>query len=175
MVQVVGNGTFLGRWFFSYDSYHRDLDSTYNPGTALSKRYPIPNNLRPNTDHSAGHLTADYLRALKKHLLYILQIQLGTHQAKETPLQFILTVPAVWSEVAKEKTLTAAEDAGFGENAPILTVSEPVRLESEPIKQASLTILRKQQQPTPSNAKTYVSLHLVTLLLYVMLAAAQLI
>ena len=47
-------------------------------------------------------------------------------QVKETPLQFILTVPAVWSEVAKEKTLRAAETAGLGADAPILMISEPV-------------------------------------------------
>jgi hypothetical protein len=147
----------------------------YNPSTALSKRYPHPNNLPPNIHHTAQQLTTDYLGALKKHLLYNLQIQLGVHQAKETPLQFILTVPAVWSEVAKEKTLKAAEEAGFGENAPILMVSEPVSLDSELIKRYILTILRRQQQPMPSNAKSYVTFHLETLLWYVMLEAEQLI
>ena len=76
----------------------------------------------------AQKLTADYLRALKKHLLDILQIQLGEHHAKETPLQFILTVPAVWSDAAKEATLQAAETAELGQNAPILMISEPVSL-----------------------------------------------
>ena len=66
--------------------------------------------------------------------MHILQIQLGEHQAKEAPLQFIVTVPAVWTEVAKEKTLTAAEDAGLGDDAPILMVSEPVSLDSGLIK-----------------------------------------
>ena len=64
----------------------------------------------------------------------MLRMQLGEHQAKETPLQFILTVPAVWSEVAREKTLTAAENAGLGDNAPILMVSEPVSLDGGLIK-----------------------------------------
>ncbi|KAH8587392.1 hypothetical protein B0O99DRAFT_641981 [Bisporella sp. PMI_857] len=102
-----------------------DLDSKYSPTTALSKRYPPPNSLPSGDQHKAQQLTADYLGALKRHLLGILQSQLGQHQAQETPLQFILTVPAVWSDAAKEKTLQAAETAGLGQNAPILMISEP--------------------------------------------------
>jgi len=102
------------------------LDSKYNPTTALSKRYPPPNSLPSGAQHKAQQLTADYLGALKRHLVDILQIQLGELQAKETPLQFILTVPAVWSDAAKERTLQAAETAGLGQSAPILMISEPV-------------------------------------------------
>ncbi|OBT44564.1 hypothetical protein VE00_05799 [Pseudogymnoascus sp. WSF 3629] len=102
-----------------------NLDSKYNPTTELSKRYPSPNSLPSGNQHMAQQLTADYLGALKKHLLDILQIQLGKHHAEETPLQFILTVPAVWSDAAKETTLQAAETAGLGQNAPILMISEP--------------------------------------------------
>ncbi|KAG4432939.1 hypothetical protein IFR05_011585 [Cadophora sp. M221] len=93
--------------------------------SSLSKRYPPPNSLPSGDQHKAQQLTADYLGALKRHLLGILQNQLGEHQAKETPLQFILTVPAVWSDAAKEKTLQAAETAGLGQHAPILMISEP--------------------------------------------------
>jgi molecular chaperone DnaK (HSP70) len=76
-------------------------------------------------DHNAQQLTTDYLAGLKSHLMHMLKLQLGKLQ-ETTPLQFILTVPAVWSEIAREKTLTAAEGAGFGNDAPILLVSEPV-------------------------------------------------
>ncbi|KFY86902.1 hypothetical protein V500_07322 [Pseudogymnoascus sp. VKM F-4518 (FW-2643)] len=102
-----------------------NLDSKYNLATELSKRYPLPSSLPLGDQHMAQKLTADYLGALKKHLIDILQIQLGEHHAKETPLQFILTVPAVWSDAAKEATLQAAETAGLGQNAPILMISEP--------------------------------------------------
>jgi molecular chaperone DnaK (HSP70) len=44
----------------------------------------------------------------------ILEVQLNEHLPNETPLQFILTVPAVWSDAAKDKTLRAAEAAGLG-------------------------------------------------------------
>ncbi|KAF4628841.1 hypothetical protein G7Y89_g9311 [Cudoniella acicularis] len=119
-----------------------DLESTYKPSTALSNRYPHPNNLPPNIHHNTQQLTADYLGAIKKHLTYILQMQLGELQAKETPLQFILTVPAVWSEVAKEKTLAAAETAGLGDDAPILMVSEPEAAATYALQRQDLNYLK---------------------------------
>jgi molecular chaperone DnaK (HSP70) len=106
---------------------NRNLESTSNTKkTHLSNRYPHQNILPPSILHNAQILTSDYLSALKKHLIYILRLQLMEVQVKETPLQFILTVPAVWTEVAKEKTLRAAEIAGLGADAPILMISEPV-------------------------------------------------
>jgi molecular chaperone DnaK (HSP70) len=75
----------------------------------------------------AQKLAADYLGALKDRMVGILEIELGEPLAKETPLQFILTVPAIWSDAAKERTLQAAETAGLGQDAPILMISEPVR------------------------------------------------
>jgi hypothetical protein len=111
----------------------RDLESTYDPKEkALANRYPLTNRLPANVDHNAQQLTADYLSALKRHLMYMLQLHLGKLQAAEIPLQFILTVPAVWSEIAKEKTLSAAEEAGLGEDASILLVSEPVSDKKKP-------------------------------------------
>jgi len=47
---------------------------------------------------------------------------------KDIPIEFVLTVPAVWSEAAKVKTLEACRAAGFGSDGPILLVSEPVNL-----------------------------------------------
>jgi hypothetical protein len=135
----VENATSCHQWFKLYvmnpcsnwsdliDVCDRDLESTYDPKEkALANRYPLTNRLLSTVDHNAQQLTADYLSALKRHLIYMLQLHLGELQATETPLQFILTVPAVWSEIAKEKTLSAAEEAGLGEDAPILLVSEPV-------------------------------------------------
>lgn len=50
----------------------------------------------------------------------------------KTKLQFILTVPALWSEAAQEKTLLAAKNAGLEANMPVLMVSEPVSLDTKP-------------------------------------------
>jgi hypothetical protein len=105
----------------------------------------------------------------------MLQLQLGELQAKTTPLQFILTVPAVWSEIAREKTLTAAEGAGLGDDAPILLVSEPVSWFYQFMRWVLLTIIRKLQQPMLCNGRIYVIWNPETLSLYAMLEAEQLI
>ncbi|OBT43288.1 hypothetical protein VE00_06923 [Pseudogymnoascus sp. WSF 3629] len=121
----------------SHQWFKLDLESKYSPDTALSTRYPHSNILPPNIHHNAQQLTTDYLKALKKHLMYILELQLGALQAKITPLQFVLTVPAVWSDIAREKTSLAAKNAG-------LEVDEPLRMISEP--EAAATYALQEQE-----------------------------
>lgn len=78
-----------------------------------------------NANRDAEELLRDYLTALRKHLIYTLQQKLGA-AFRKVPLEFVLTVPAMWSEVAKEKTLKACRAAGFTADEPIALVSEPV-------------------------------------------------
>lgn len=75
---------------------------------------------------SPEDLTATYLTELVKHLMYTLEDKLGSAILKTTPLQFVLTVPAIWSESAKLKTLKACEKAGIKSKSEIILVSEPV-------------------------------------------------
>lgn len=42
-----------------------------------------------------------------------------------TTVQFVLTVPAVWSDSAKHATLQAAEKAGMGNRHELKMISEP--------------------------------------------------
>ena len=42
-----------------------------------------------------------------------------------TSLEFVLTVPAVWSDAAKNATLQAAEQAGIGSRHNLKLISEP--------------------------------------------------
>jgi len=79
---------------------------------------------------SSEELTTDYLTELYKHLMYTLEQKLGASILRTVPLEFCLTVPAIWSEVAKEKTLKACQNAGFTSDAEILLVSEPVRVDT---------------------------------------------
>jgi len=58
--------------------------------------------------------------------MYTLEQKLGATILRTVPLEFCLTVPAIWSEVAKQKTLKACQKAGLKSNAEILLVSEPV-------------------------------------------------
>jgi molecular chaperone DnaK (HSP70) len=75
--------------------------------------------------HNAEKLLQDYLRALREHLIYTLKQKLGAAM-RTIQAEFVLTVPAIWSEVAKMKTLKACQAAGFKNDGPMLLVSEPV-------------------------------------------------
>ena len=72
-------------------------------------------------------LTTDYLSALHDHLMYTLEQKLGASILRTVPIEYCLTVPAIWSESAKKKTLDAATAAGMNSKKNILLVSEPVR------------------------------------------------
>lgn len=42
-----------------------------------------------------------------------------------TPIEYILTVPAVWSDKAKSDTIFCASQAGFGDMQKIRLITEP--------------------------------------------------
>lgn len=102
-------------------------------------------------------LVADYLSCLRKHTLECLKRKYGRAFLEATPIDYILTVPAVsifsshfsvgvadlvlkmWSDGAKSSTLQAAEAAGFGSQSEIQLVSEPDAA-------AAWTLIREVQQ-----------------------------
>jgi molecular chaperone DnaK (HSP70) len=91
---------------------------------------PDPGQTYPGGQYrSAEDLTATYLTELVKHLMYTLREKLGPSILQTIPLQFVLTVPAIWSESAKSKTLVACQRAGIKTQQEILLVSEPVSTE----------------------------------------------
>ncbi|CAZ85793.1 unnamed protein product [Tuber melanosporum] len=70
-------------------------------------------------------VVADYLSELYKHTINHLEKTLGKSTVEVSPLDFVLTVPAVWSDAAKNLTLQAAELAGFRRKKSIRLISEP--------------------------------------------------
>lgn len=44
---------------------------------------------------------------------------------RATPREYILTIPAVWSDLAKQKTKICAEAAGMGSGDRLHVISEP--------------------------------------------------
>ncbi|KAL8377885.1 hypothetical protein RB595_008528 [Gaeumannomyces hyphopodioides] len=77
---------------------------------------------------TTDELVADYLSALGDHLMYTLREKLGEDVIKNTPLEFVVTVPAIWSDLAKDKTRQAclrASGLQAASKAPIHLVSEP--------------------------------------------------
>ena len=89
-------------------------------GGPLRKAEPAGSALTPE------ELMADYLTALIKHLRYILGQKLGAAVLRSVPLEFVLTVPAGWTERAKGKTLAACQQAGLNTKSSVSLVSEPV-------------------------------------------------
>ncbi|TEA12275.1 Heat shock 70 kDa protein 12A [Colletotrichum sidae] len=77
--------------------------------------------------HNVDRLVTDYISALGDHLLYTLREKLGEQVVTTTPLEFVVTVPAIWSDLAKEKTKQACQKARSlsSDKAPIHLVSEP--------------------------------------------------
>lgn len=74
-------------------------------------------------------LVADYMSALTDHLMYTLREKLGEGVVKSTALEFVVTVPAIWSDLAKDKTKQACHRAV----GPLSqTTTPPIHLISEP-------------------------------------------
>ena len=72
---------------------------------------------------TAAEAIADYLSALYKRIQEELVKRYGKVMVDTTMIEYVVTVPAVWSDVAKDETLKAAEQAGIGPNLHM--ISEP--------------------------------------------------
>lgn len=64
---------------------------------------------------------ADYLRELHKHTMQTLIKRFTEHFIKDTKIDFVLTVPAVWSYAAKNATLSVACKAGFPHDVRVIS------------------------------------------------------
>ncbi|PYI16694.1 hypothetical protein BO99DRAFT_465129 [Aspergillus violaceofuscus CBS 115571] len=93
-----------------------EQETMYPPSLCSKKLLAILNK-------DAVQVTADYLRHLIKYAQGVLERRLGI-AASAMNLQFILTVPAVWSDKAKDCTLRAALKAGIAPQ-DVSLVSEP--------------------------------------------------
>jgi hypothetical protein len=71
-------------------------------------------------------LTKIFLTCLHDHFIKVLEDRLSPAVVRTTPMDFVVTVPAIWSPAAKQATERAAAMAGFCSNRRIILVSEPV-------------------------------------------------
>jgi len=122
------------RWGFQikdieskHEWFKLGLDPTQDRDTSsLAKKYP--NTLPPITESECEKYVVDYLTALRKHAENYLQQKLGEGASvvlRTTPREYVITVPAVWSEKAKAKTLSCAERAGMGSGDNLHMITEP--------------------------------------------------
>ena len=80
----------------------------------------------PNFRDAAG-VCEDFLHEIYLYVSLKLRQQMSTATFDMTPMECWITLPAIWSEEAKDSTLKAARNAGFG-NRPgdaIYTIAEP--------------------------------------------------
>ncbi|KAH8677908.1 hypothetical protein BX600DRAFT_139920 [Xylariales sp. PMI_506] len=100
-----------------HEWFKLDLDDTLKPANGI---LPRGNNKNPQK------LVADYLSKLGEHLQYTLRQKLGRSLVDSIPFEFILTVPAIWTELASQRTLEACQQAGgIFKDALITLISEP--------------------------------------------------
>jgi hypothetical protein len=76
-------------------------------------------------DRTVMDAVSDYLTCIYKHTMDTLTRRYGETFMSMTKVEFVLTVPAVWSDSAKNATLQAAERAGMGNMHDLKLISEP--------------------------------------------------
>ena len=85
------------------------------------------NALLRKANKSAQDVVADYLRLLWEYTLDDIR-KLHPDYEDIFDLRVILTVPAIWSPAAKDKTLKAARSAGITEEVKLVTEPEAAAL-----------------------------------------------
>ncbi|TGO11634.1 hypothetical protein BTUL_0105g00240 [Botrytis tulipae] len=103
------------------NSAAKEHDDPSLTGMEGSGMLPLP----PFRD--AAGVCEDFLREVYTHVSKKLRQQMTDLTFENTPMECWVTLPAVWSEEAKDATLNAAKNAGFG-NRPrdeIYTIAEP--------------------------------------------------
>ncbi|KAG9681990.1 actin-like ATPase domain-containing protein, partial [Aureobasidium melanogenum] len=76
-------------------------------------------------DRTVMDAVSDYLGQIYTHTMETLNRRYGESFMAMTKVEFVLTVPAVWSDSAKNATLQAAEKAGMGKKHELRLISEP--------------------------------------------------
>ena len=95
----------------SVDNLGRDIQTMSLSSTSLPR------------GKTAVDVAADYFRALYAYIQQILNNTYGDKFLAQQNLQYVITVPALWSDRSKALTLRAASEGGF--NGKVTLVTEP--------------------------------------------------
>ncbi|KAL8979548.1 MAG: hypothetical protein Q9205_005146 [Flavoplaca limonia] len=101
------------------------LDDQKRGSCDLATRYPDINAAPPAYGQGPEELVKDYLTALRCHAERVLRHKLPQSALASTPIEFVITVPAVWSDRAQASTRKCAELAGMGTGSSLHIISEP--------------------------------------------------
>jgi hypothetical protein len=115
----------------------------------------------PQFRQAAG-VCEDFLHEVYNHVSDKLCGQMTKLTFDTTPMECWITLPAIWSDEAKDATLAAAKKAGFGNRAndEVFTIAEP--------EAAAIATLRNYSGPGALNA-VKVFLHLDPLIAYMLI------
>ena len=113
-----------------YEWFKLGLDpSKQKEKSSLARKYPgttqLPMQLSSDSAASPQKLTTDYLSALHIHVERMLERSIVKAILRRTQREYIITVPAIWSEKARDLTAKCAADAGMGLQDKLHIVSEP--------------------------------------------------
>ena len=92
---------------------------------SLTADYPNDKAATPAHGQTPELLVKDYLSALRKHVEVFLEKKLPASVLSTTKIEYVITVPAMWSEAAVSMTRKCAEGAGMGEDKALQVVTEP--------------------------------------------------
>ncbi|KPM42135.1 hypothetical protein AK830_g4382 [Neonectria ditissima] len=95
----------------------------------------IPGMVKLPPGRTAKHIVTAYLRGIHDMYQAAVAEKFGKHYLKDLPVNFWLTVPATWSDEAKQVTKDAALDAGFASRP-----GDYIRLIPEPEAAAHLAL-----------------------------------
>ncbi|KAK4554208.1 hypothetical protein LTR86_008736 [Recurvomyces mirabilis] len=115
------------RWGFQIDVSEerlRCIKLLLDPGQAVPNYVSLPDTEQQlfEAGKTVGAAAADLLGAVFGHAKEAMDRSYGAHFVNDTKVKVACTVPAVWSDAAKEATLSAAKAAGM---KSIVLVSEP--------------------------------------------------
>ncbi|KAI3391282.1 hypothetical protein diail_7641 [Diaporthe ilicicola] len=98
----------------------------------------IPENISAYSERKTNEVITDYLSLLGAHLRLNLTESIGADQIKDYEWKYVLTVPAIWSERATERTKRAFQDAmELRGTRDITVISEP--------EAAALSVLQRAE------------------------------
>ncbi|KAH4054949.1 hypothetical protein HBI64_117810 [Parastagonospora nodorum] len=93
-------------------------------------------------------IVADYLAQIKAHLIKNLDQKFGQTLWRSLPITLVVTVPAVWSDAAKARTIEAFDKAGFNSLEFTQSVRTIVATEPECAALHTIDTLRGSTQDT---------------------------
>lgn len=112
-----------------YEWFKLGLDpSVQQDNSNLASKYPGSTGLplqHNGRNTSPEELATEYLRALRRHAGFILSQTLPKAALNSIPREYIITVPALWTERARDLTSKCASRAGMGPQSQIHLISEP--------------------------------------------------